>query len=253
MKKTVLVVVLLAVATLSCNLPLAENASPNAITPSAPATDPPELAETNEQPTMTAEAAAPTVTPPDPFVIPHGNLIYQSALVSGWPDFTTEKGTGTTTSAGFEMSLESDPLWGNWIYSSTIEAAEFYSELTLSFIDCAASLNAGGLLFHYTSPESYRYFIISCDGDFFVMERTGTNSTSRLLSGSLPNTLEIFTGAHTMAVLANDDTLTFFIDSLQIGKIEASTTIEGDIGMYIQTEGGKTALIFSNLAVYEPE
>ncbi len=256
MKRVAAIVFFLTSSALSCNFPFSDE------------TDSPTQGRT-ETPT-TSFTDVPSLTPYDvrlpiltitPTVIeitsviepPIGDLIYANTLSDGWPSYSNDRGGGQPTSNGYEMTLTSEEQWGNWIYSSVIEIDSFFAEVDITYVECSGESCAAGLLFHYISPENLKYFIINQNGVFTVVEKSGGSQGSLVISGEVPEDILRPATSNKLGLLVRDGLFSFFINGVQIGKVEAPSVATGDIGLYIQAKDGRSTVVFSNLAVYEPD
>lgn len=259
----------ITLASLACNLPAAR---PNAtVTPTVTAlpgegdtvsptatAEPPDAATPAPDgvPTATDEPILTVAVPPTAGTLPdHGEAIYTTDFDSGWTTVTSERegevrGSGTVTADGYLLEVAAN--WGHWVFTTRADAGAFYAEIDAAPQVCPAGRGAYGLLFHHVDDATYRAFMVTCSGDFVLREATASGTVD-LAAGSLPDGVDPSTGEHTLAVWAYQDNLTLYVDGVELDAVPVDDLPVGDFGPYTETGDDPITVLFTRLAVYEPE
>lgn len=267
MKRSLTVPILvLLLASTACNIPgqseptvapatdmpviEATNTVPPTETPAPTNTEAPtaEPTATSEPPTETP-ASTPTPEPPSGEQPVFGEVLYETSFRSGWPDLSTDHSTSGPAEDVYRFDVEKD--WAHWVFTSQAQVGEFYAELVAAPVTCGANDNAYGMIFQYVDIDAFRYFIVTCGGDYALGERNGTRNRN-LVTGTLSEGIaDLATGEHTIGVWARGTTVSGYVD----GVLADSTTFEempkGDIGPYAETTDETGIIVdFLRLTVY---
>ncbi len=195
---------------------------------------------------------APTIAASEkPSPAPRGTSVYQSDFQSGWAIFDELQVSSSHTIDGYMMNVHGP--WAGWAYTTRLSRNEFYAEITARPSECPSGQGTYGLLFHYVDPSHFRAFVVWCSGLFSAFQRTETNRAALLVEGALPQVLDVSSGDHRIGVLSHNNTITFFVDEYQVGQINVTETLPGDIGPYVESTGSQTtSILFTDLNVYSP-
>jgi hypothetical protein len=194
----------------------------------------------------TAEAGAPTPQPAR-----RGDSIYESDFRIGWALFDEDRVTSQRSEDGYQLNVLGN--WAGWSYSTQIDESEFYAEITAEPLECPDRQGSYGLMFHYVDTTHFRLFIVWCDGQFSLVERTESNRAAVLHEAELPEGIDPAAGEHRLGVLAQGNTLAMYMDDIRVGAVTVGSMPEGDMGPYAETIGAQSiSVLFSRLAVFEP-
>jgi hypothetical protein len=200
---------------------------------------------TEAAPSPTAAAA------PDP--APRGPSVYVSDFKQGWWEHEANNVKTEHTAEGYGITVGNGPN-GGWSFTTQVERADFYAEVTTEPLECPSANGAYGLLFHYQDDTHFHFFIIWCNGKYSLMERTAATTAAVLIEGDLPASIDPASGEHRIGILAQDSTLAMYVDDIRLGAIGVPTMPAGDIGPYVQTLGRETvSILFTRITIYETE
>ncbi len=135
------------------------------------------------------------------------------------------------------------------ILSGTFDLAGVIAEAGLLIETCADDGRFG--LMVRGADESHGYaFLVGCD-DAFRVERRGSEDVDVLAEGDLASPLRR-SGAipHLIKVLAQGETLTFYLDNEVLAEVTDAAYNSGDVGFVV--EGG-AVVAFDHLAVWSSE
>lgn len=202
-----------------------------------------------------SETATPelTVAVPEPTATPlsFGDMLYTTTFRSGWPDLSIDRGEASATDRGYIFTLE--PSWAMWVYTSQVAFQEGYAEIEAEAINCTDSNTGGyGILFHYESADQFRYFIITCSGEFLAYEQT-TPDGELISSGTIPDEINASEGVHRIGVKIDGDQIAGYVDRLMVFEVSGLTQTQGDVGVYVRSREQSVSVVFTELSVYEGE
>ncbi len=192
---------------------------------------------------VVAEASAPAL----------GRRLYATDFREGWPKIEGDGGTIKATSDGYLMEMQKQ--WALWSYTTTLDLdASFYAETIVSPLSCPAGRTAYGIMFQYQDSKRFRYFVVSCEGEFFIVDRNLPGG-GELLSGSVPESMDPTTGKHSLGVLVTADSIQAFINGQSVGtaSLEGFDPLSGDIGVFAESGDQEFSVLFERLEVYEAE
>jgi hypothetical protein len=217
----------------------------------APSSTPGSVPETAVPGAMTPTPEL-TVAAPEQTAEPltYGDKTYETDFMIGWPDLPTERGTVTSTTDGYLFEVDSN--WALWTFTTQASVAEFYAEVSVVPRTCPAGDSAYGLMFHYVNGDKFRFFSITCGGDYLLFDRNLPAGTV-LASGELPAEIDPGTGNHTLGVKVLDGVIIAYVDGTEIARAEVEETPEGDLGLYAQTEADAISILFTRLRAYRPQ
>ncbi|MBN1427864.1 MAG: hypothetical protein JXB07_05720 [Anaerolineae bacterium] len=256
-----ILIVLLSI-TLACNLPSVKptvtptSASTTPTSPTShPATEtatdlPAETPTATLPPTATAASAtseAVTSEPPPN----HGALLYETRFRQGWVALPGDKAVGTPKSDGYQIDI-SQP-WALYAYTTHTQQSSFFAEITASPVQCPEQSGAYGMIFHYQSNTSFRFFVVWCSGRYSLLERTGPLSVTMLAEGTLPEEIDPATGEHTLSVHALNKKLTLYVDNKRLAGATVTGWPTGDFGPYAETIGEPLSVLFTWLSIYSAQ
>ena len=273
MKRALLcLLITLAAAALACNLPAFRNDggdTPDGLTAEPEATEPPDNAGTpesdddepgDEEPTETpddtddtgeAEDRPPVSSEPPEF----GDEVYSTDFRTRWVEVTSAddgvvKGRAAPTDGG--MLFEVEPSWAMWVYSQQDDISSFYAEMIVQPQICpSTSTSSYGLMFHFRDNDNFRAFALTCSGGYRLYDYSASGDAI-IASGELPAGVDATTGRHTIAVLAQSNTLALYVDGSLIDTVQVGEMPAGDLGPFVDTESEGVSILFEKLTVYEP-
>ena len=115
----------------------------------------------------------------------------------------------------------------------------------------------GSLVFDFnSSSDSFYYFGINIDGTYELNIYQNNSLAKQFTQGTLSNLSalsNINTGIgqqHLLAVVANNSTITVFVDHQPITSVKDSTLSQGQIGVAADDNGNATEVAFSNARVW---
>jgi len=276
MKRALLcLLIALAAAALACNLPAFRDDSgdtPGGLTAEPEATEPPGDAETPEDgddepaepgddepaepPDDTDDANGAEDRPPVSGEPPEfGDEVYSTDFRTRWVEVTSAddgvvKGRAAPTDGG--MLFEVEPSWAMWVYSQQDDISSFYAEIIVQPQACPpTSTSSYGLMFHFRDNDNFRAFALTCSGGYRLYDYN-TGGDAIIASGELPAGVDATTGRHTIAVLAQSNTLALYVDGSLIDTVQVGEMPAGDLGPFVDTESDGVSSLFEELTVYEP-
>ena len=193
----------------------------------------------------------PVVATLEPSPASHGPSIYHTDFLSGWAIFDELQVHTSHTGDGYLINVQGP--WAGWTYTTRLHESNFYAEITAHPSECPSGQGTYGLVFHYEDESHFRAFVVWCSGLFSAFERTEASRANLLIEGALPQGLDISMGDHRIGVLANNNTLKFFVDDYEIGHIGMAEFPAGDIGPYVESTGSQPiSILFTDLNIYSP-
>lgn len=205
------------------------------VTPTATATT---------EPTQAPPTETPTATPTE---IPFGDKLYATDFSVGWPDLSTQKGTITVSSDGYRF--DQDASWAQWTYTTVIKRGQFYASVEVNADNCPSGDGRFGLIFHYDSSSSFRYFAVTCEGGYILFERNLPSGTV-LAEGNLPEDLAGDSEAYTLAVRVADNEIKVYVNDLELASYTVGEVTAGDLGIYVESTDSPMSITFTALNVY---
>jgi hypothetical protein len=201
-----------------------------------------------------AEEAAPAEAAVEEAAAPAlGRRLYATDFREGWPKIDEDGGTIKATSDGYLMEMQKQ--WALWSYTTTLDLdTSFYAETIVAPLSCPAGRTAYGIMFQYQDSKRFRYFVMSCEGEFFVVDRNLPGG-AELLSGSVPEGVDPTTGKHSLGVLVSSDSIQAFINGQSVGvaSLEGFDPLSGDIGIFAESGDQEFSVLFERLEVYEAD
>ncbi|MBN1121521.1 MAG: hypothetical protein JXJ17_10610 [Anaerolineae bacterium] len=181
-----------------------------------------------------------------------GRRLYATDFYDGWPTIEGDEGSIKPAVGGYLMEMQKH--WALWSYTTTLDLDAFYAEIIVSPLSCPAGRTAYGILFQYQDEERFRYFIMSCEGEYFVVDRNLPGG-SVLLSGTVPGNVDPTTGKHSLGVLVSSDSLQAFINGQSVGtaSLEDYEPLSGDIGLFAESGDQEFSVLYERLEVYEAD
>lgn len=181
-----------------------------------------------------------------------GRRLYSTDFREGWP---TIKGNGNSikpATGGYLMEMNKQ--WALWSYTTALDLETFYAEIIVSPLSCPAGRTAYGMLFHYRDEERLRYFVISCEGEYFIVDRNLPGG-GELLSGNLPDNVDPTTGKHTLGLLVTSDAIQAYVNGQALGtaSLEDFEPLSGDIGIFAESGDQDFSVLYERLEVYEAD
>jgi hypothetical protein len=169
----------------------------------------------------------------------------------GWDEQSSNTGGDCKfTASGYDV-LQSDPNYFNYCYASKTNLSNFAYEVQMTIIKG----DAGGILFRADGAKgTFYYFTVSQDG-FYQISLCPINPTCRDLVRSIP-TSAINKGlkqVNLLAVVAEGDTFTIYVNHQQITSVKDGTYRQGQIGMIASpfaTKGHATEVVYTNAKVW---
>ncbi len=225
-------------------------------TPTAQPSPEPHSTTPQSQPsyTPTSNHLAETATIALPTLPTHGTLIYETDFQSGWGEYNGSDGTAAYVAGGYRIDLRSAVPWALWRFTTRAKASTFYAEIAATPNVCPVGRGAYGLLFHYRDSEHFRAFIITCSGHYALYDRGSATDVTVLDQGILPSSIsDPANSSHIVGVRAFDDNLALYTDNVLIATGGVAEMPIGDIGPYVQTEGGGVVVTFTHLSVFDPQ
>ncbi len=114
----------------------------------------------------------------------------------------------------------------------------------------------GGIAFrgHPTTSQSYA-FILRQDGNYIVSNYTDVQGTHHDLGSSLngspiSNFNKGLGQSNLVAVVANGNQISLFVNNVQVTSVTDSTYSQGQIGVFADDEGNATDVAFSDAKVW---
>ncbi|MBN1309910.1 MAG: hypothetical protein JXB30_00730 [Anaerolineae bacterium] len=260
MKYHTSILIALVLLTLACNMPAAKTAETATSPPTTvPPPTHPETETSTEHPTATHTAIP---SPPPTTAAPleeatveqppsHGALLYETRFRQGWVAMEGDKASGTPKSDGYQIDI-SQP-WALYAYTTRARQSDFFAEVTANPIQCPEGSGAYGMVFHYKSDTSFRFFVIWCSGRYSLLERVGPLSVTMLAEGTLQEEITPSSGEHTLSVRAINNKLTLYVDKKQIARVDVSSSPAGDFGPYAETTGEPMSVLFTWLSIYSAQ
>ncbi len=197
-----------------------------------------------------AESAAPT---PQDHAALSGSVLFQddfSHPTTGWNRFTAAEGTIDYNAAGYRMLVNS-------------LNTNFWSTLHKNFADVRLEVDAGklggpdenriGLVCRFTE-DNYYFFLISSDGFYGIGIYTGGQALL-LTQSEMQSSASIHTGLAVNHLRADcvGDTLTFYVNGLQISSVQDARLKSGDVGLLAGTFAQPGVdIIFDNFVALKP-
>ncbi len=254
---------LLISSILACNAPVGTRNTPVVPSPTTTMVAQMSTIETPE-PTVETTTVPATETPFLTVAVPasvtpaltYGTPIYETTFRTGWPDLTSNNPSGAVVGrslvvdGGYQFEVGKD--WAHWARTTRVSASSLYVEVMAMPITCPAGQGGYGLMLHYVNNNQYRYFVITCNGSYLLLERN-LPETTILASGRLPESINPTTGSHTIGVQAIDNTLSAFVDGIWVATATVTDMPAGDIGAYVEADLDVITVVFSHLAAYETE
>ena len=204
-------------------------------TPTATATPLPTEAPPTETPTATATE------------ILFGAKLYATDFNAGWPDLTTQNGSLTASSRGY--TLDQEASWAQWTYTTVVDRGQFYASVDVTTDTCPSGDGRFGLLFHYTSSSQFRYFAITCDGQYILFERN-LPSGNVLAEGEIPENILGEGSPYELAVRVVDTTIYVYLNGAELDSYAVEEVVTGDLGIYVESTNAPMTITFSTLNVY---
>lgn len=181
-----------------------------------------------------------------------GRRLYATDFREGWPELEYDEGSLKPAPGGYLMEMQKQ--FGLWSFTTTLDLEVFYAEVIVSPQSCPAGRTAYGLLFQYQDDSHLRYFVVTCDGEFHVVDRNLPGG-SVLLTGQVPDNVDPTTGSHSLGVLVSTDAIQAFINGQSVGaaSIEELDPMTGDIGIFAESGDLEFSVLFERLEVYEAD
>lgn len=203
--------------------------------------------EGTEQPPDVPTPTLPIPTEPDPPEV--GTLIYETDFRVIWPELEQDNGSATPRADGYLLDVTEF-----YLYTFTTQARQsaFYAEVTATPQTCPVGSGAYGLMFHFESETRFRYAVATCAGRFGLFERTATNEVAQLAEGRLPDAVTPGSGAHRIGVLAENNSLTIYVDDYPLASVTVTAMPSGDIGPYVETTDVPISILYTRMAIFEP-
>lgn len=207
-------------------------------------------AQATAQTRATSVAATATVTA-DPYAST-GSLSYFDALNEttnpDWDSGATPSGTGSCqlTSNGYQVSETNIKLYNQCFQNkSTYNNFAFEVKMTIDQGNC------GGMIFRSNSAGTLLYNYIVCeDGSYALYKYTSGNSSSALAQSS---SSAIKTGVgqtNSIAVLANGNSLSLYVNTQKIASVNDSSYTQGNIGLVAAPSNHATQVTYQDARVW---
>jgi hypothetical protein len=185
--------------------------------------------------------------------IPSGSVLFQddfSTQDSGWDRLMTAEGTIDYDGGGYRLLVNS-------------LNTNFWSTPHKNFTDVRLEVDAGklggpdenriGLICRYTGTDYY-FFIVTSDG-FYGIGLFSGGQAALLGQSEMQASNNIKTGLAVNHIRADclGNTLTFYINGLQVASVQDATLASGDVGLLAGTFSQPGAdVIFDNFVVLKP-
>src|SRR5437763_10779368 len=113
--------------------------------------------------------------------------------------------------------------------------------------------DSGGLVFRANGDNStFYYFRIDSTGSYMLIIYTGHTSPGILQAGTIPAFHKGLGKSNLLAVVANGDHISLYINHTHVTNVMESTYIQGQIGVAASTaESPPVEVVFSNARVWK--
>ncbi|GCF06764.1 serine/threonine protein kinase [Dictyobacter arantiisoli] len=225
----------------------------------------------NLQATQTAQEKIARINPY--FKTGGGTLLQNDTLTSNqhnWPEGTDISGstTGTCIFSPQGYQIIAPSLLPTACIQTQQMLTNFTYQVNLSFASVGQSYSGGGLIFRANNAsKAYYFFELFGSGNYSIQKCVSSNCADyldgyKLGKSAIPNFKTGINTTNTLAVTANGDTFTFFVNKVQVTQItdETYTYTSGTIGL-LATAGNDTGLdtaantqttaIFTNAKVWQ--
>lgn len=266
------VIVILVLAALACNAgaaaptptpaPAVDASSPEEESPAAteePAVAPEETEEpAAEEPTSEPEAESPEPTEESAdgadTAMTTGDLLYETTFEEGWLAVTSgddDNGASAPVPGGYQFTI--DRNWDHWTYTSQMAVGAFAARVEVEARTCPRGRGGYGILFHYQDDSNFRYLLVTCSGDYQLIERDLPRDSVTLASGDLPASIDTGIGVHTLAVRVQANQVEAFVDGQLIATADLPDMPAGDIGLIVDTDDLPLDVLYTRMEIFEPE
>jgi hypothetical protein len=176
-----------------------------------------------------------------------GPVAFSADFARGWP--SVDDSTAKISIVNGQYAFTVGPFDGRFFNTSAVDQGDFYAQVDAQVVECSEG-GVYGLLFRQTDDGNYYGFILFCNSTYSVTARVnGSLVASPLASGSLPDT--DVTGTHSLGVLAQGDTLTFYFDEQELATISDQRHLHGDVALYAASQSANVMQVaFDNLKVW---
>jgi hypothetical protein len=176
-----------------------------------------------------------------------GPVAFSADFARGWP--SVDESTAKISIINGQYSFIVGPFDGRFFNTTAVDAEDFYAQVDTQIEECSEG-GVYGLLFRQKDEGNYYGFILFCNNTYSVTARVNSSLVaSPLSSGPLPGT--DIAGAHTLGVLAQGDTLTFYFDEQELATVSDQRHSHGDVALYAASQSANVLQVdFDNLKVW---
>jgi len=265
-------ILFLTLAALACNAGAAQptatpapaaDASPSEEEPPAATDEQAAAPEETDEPATDDSTEEPESSSPEPTEEPAdsgsttmttGDLLYETHFAEGWLEVTSgddDNGVSRPVPGGYQFTIDRD--WDHWTYTSQMAVGAFATQVEVETKTCPRGRGGYGIVFHYQDDSNFRYLLVTCSGDYQIIERDLPRDPVTLASGSLPESIDTGIGVHTLGVRVQDNQVEAFVDGELIATADISDMPVGDIGLIVDTDDQPLDILYTSMEIYEPE
>jgi len=209
---------------------------------------------TNFAATATGQAHNTSITPTiaNPYPPNNGTLILNDPLTDNsrgysWDTQPTQFGTCTFTTEGYHAAAPGSSTYHRCMAQNTNFSNFAYEvNMTITAGDCGSIIFRGNAsLYHYY------YFRICQDRTYalWLFSHSG-NQSKDFLDSSDPIIKQGINQTNLIAVVANNNTITLYVNHKAINQIQDSTYSQGQIGLGADNVNSPTEVVFTNARVW---
>lgn len=185
--------------------------------------------------------------------LPSGSVLYQddfSSAATGWDRLLTAEGVMDYDGGGYRLLVNA--LNTNFWTTPHKDFSDVRLEVDVGKL-AGPDENRIGLICRYTG-NSYYFFMVSSDG-FYTISLFANGQAILLGQSEMQYNDSIHKGVTVNHLRADcvGSTLTFYVNGLQIARVQDATLLNGDIGLMAGTFNQPGVdIIFDNFVVLQP-
>jgi hypothetical protein len=127
----------------------------------------------------------------------------------------------------------------DWISGGTADEDVGDARIEVTARSVTTDDAAFGIICHYQNSNNYYYAGVSADGYYAIIREE--NDSSTVLTDATNNQwqssdlIPLNAASYRVALMCADETLTLYVDDVEIASVFDSSFTDGDVGLFVQT------------------
>jgi hypothetical protein len=210
-------------------------------------------------PTLTATpTAAPMFTPtPDPNANPYppysGKLLWNDPLTSNNQGHQWDEGGGVCQFSGGAYQVVQAPHVGGACFEEGTAFSNFTFQVKMTFLQHSSTLDGAGIVFRADRSNRSNYYVLAlyASGSYYLGICAGSDCSRVVFQGHCQVCQFGPSQSNTLAVVANGNSFTFYVNGQQLASGTNSVYSQGAIGFFGVALGSTSIFAYQNLKVWQ--